>query len=302
MKIAIIADIHGNYHGLEALLSDIEHERPEMIVGAGDMAGCSLHSSGVDVLRTLSQRKIPVVRGNHEEYILSYHDPAPNALLKHSIQFMPAQYVARQFSSDDIAMMRQFPVTLRINGPAGDDVVVCHASPTHLSRSYALGIDAKMGEALQQIPVSTIVGAHTHTAWHGYWQGKLLLVAGSGGLPFGGLPEVEYLLLEHYQGGWTFRHKRVPYDASAALDVALSRDFLKESGPMGWLMLDEALSHEDTLTPFFRACCADSQPNTLVEWENLVRVYLQKTHRWEIIGRYISDYKTACGIKQNMGD
>ncbi|MCP4754901.1 MAG: metallophosphoesterase, partial [Proteobacteria bacterium] len=95
MKIAVIADIHGNYHGLEAILDDIEHENPEVIVGAGDMAGCSPHSSGRKVLQTLQQRGIPMVLGNHEEYILSYHDPAPNPLVDRSIRFKPGRHVAR---------------------------------------------------------------------------------------------------------------------------------------------------------------------------------------------------------------
>ncbi len=289
MKIAIIADIHGNYHGLEALLYDIEHERPEMIVGAGDMAGCSPHSSGANVLQALSRRGIPVVRGNHEEYILSYHNPVPNPLIKQSIQFMPARYIAQQFSPAEIAMMQQFPMTLTIQGPGGDNVVVCHASPHHLSQSYALGIDTQMEDALRQIPASTIVGAHTHRSWHTLWQGKLLLVAGSGGLPFRGLPEVEYLILEHHQGGWTFRHKRIPYDASAALQAVLASDFLKKAGPIGWLLFNEVLTHRDTLTPFFRTCCSDSQPTTLSEWEKLTKTYLQQTQHWKIVSRYLAD-------------
>ncbi|OQY27967.1 MAG: hypothetical protein B6243_12495 [Anaerolineaceae bacterium 4572_5.2] len=37
MKIAIFADVHGNYHALAAVLNDIERERVDLTVCAGDM-------------------------------------------------------------------------------------------------------------------------------------------------------------------------------------------------------------------------------------------------------------------------
>ena len=290
MKVAVIADIHGNYHGLEAILHDIEAERAEMIAVAGDIAGCSPHSSGRKVLEKLSRLRIPMLRGNHEEYILAYHDPNPNSLIKESVQFMPTQYIAKQFSSDELELMRQFPMTLTIEGPGGDNLLLCHASPSQLSWSYAWGIDERLEDVLQSMPVSTIVGAHTHNPWHRYWQGKLLLVAGSGGLPLNGVPESEYLLLEHQRGRWTFRHKRVPYDAPAALQELLDGDFVKEAGPIGWLLLDEVLTHQHVLLPFFRSCCSDSKPETLKEWEALAKSYLRQTGRWDTISGYLSEY------------
>ena len=290
MKVAVIADIHGNYHGLEAVLHDIEAERAEMIVVAGDIAGCSPHSSGRKVLETLSRQGIPMLRGNHEEYILAYHDPAPNPLIKESVQFMPAQYIAKQFSRTEVDMMRQFPMTLTIEGPGGDNLLVCHGTPTQLTWSSAWGIDEHLEAHLQNLPVSTIIGAHTHNPWHRYWQGKLLLVAGSGGLPLAGIPESEYLIMEHRRGRWTFRHKCVPYDAPAALEDVLAGDFLKETGPIGWLLLDEVLTHQHVLLPFFRSCCSDSKPDTLEEWEALAKRYLQQTGRWETICGYLAEY------------
>jgi hypothetical protein len=117
-----------------------------------------------------------------------------------------------------------------------------------------------------------------------------LLVAGSGGLPFSGRPEVEYLLLEYVHGQWTFRHKRLPYNVQAAVQSVLDSNFLQESGPIGWLLFNEILTHQDTLMPFFRSCCADSEPSTFSEWQETVKTYLQQTERWEVVGEYLTHY------------
>lgn len=64
-RVALISDIHGNYAGLAAVLSDIENQRCDRIVCLGDLV-----DGGPDdeqVVATLQQRAIPCVRGNHDE-------------------------------------------------------------------------------------------------------------------------------------------------------------------------------------------------------------------------------------------
>lgn len=291
MKIAVIADVHSNIHSLNAVLEDIAAEKPDLIAGAGDMVGSSAYSGSQAVWDILHDRKIPLVLGNEEERILRFHDPAPDELLKNSIQFMPMRYRARQFSSNQIEAMRSLPTSLLLDGHPGPAVFICHASPGSLDRSPMLEIDPHMQQELNAVPAGVVVVGHLHTTWHQYWQGKLLVMAGSAGLPLRGrLDEVDYLLLTWSRQAWHFVHKTVKYDHQAAVRDALQSDFLAQSGPIGWLMFDEILTQVDRLVPFLGEYCPTQKPDDLENWKKLVVGYLASINRWEALKSYVQDF------------
>lgn len=288
MKIAVITDVHSNFHSLSAVLDDIASEKPDLVVGAGDMVGCSAYPGAVDVWNILHDKEIPFVLGNEEERILSFYDPMSDPYLKNSVQFMPLQYRARQFSVNSIEMMRILPMNIMLDGPQEQDVLVCHASPNDTHRSPMQGIDSQMEQELHAVKAKVIVVGHLHTLWHQYWQGKLLIMAGSGGLPLRGkLNEVDYLILTYQKQEWQFEFKAVKYDYRAAIREVTESDMLEKSGPIGWLMLDEILTQEDHLMPFFCEYCPEEKPDDMENWKKLVIGYLEYIKRWDIVKPYI---------------
>lgn len=288
MKIAIIADVHGNAHALDAVLEDIAAEKVDQIVGAGDLVGASAFEGAPRVWRTLLERSIPWVKGNEEARILDIRSAQPTPLFKDSVQFKPMQYRARQFSAADIDIMKNLPLTLSLPGPQGQDVLVCHATPCSLQGSPIFGIDAQMAACLQGLSEKVIVVGHLHSQWHTTWQDKLLVMAGSAGLPLrGALDEVDYLILTWRQGGWHFEYKLVHYDAAAAIKEALESDFIAQTGPIGWLMLDEMLTEEDRMVPFLTEFCPAKRPVDVAGWARLARAFLISKSRWEAIRPYI---------------
>jgi predicted phosphodiesterase len=64
MRIAVIADIHGNFRALEAVLADIDQAGADHIVSLGDNIGYGPEPE--EVVRTLIERQIDSVLGNHE--------------------------------------------------------------------------------------------------------------------------------------------------------------------------------------------------------------------------------------------
>jgi predicted phosphodiesterase len=293
MKIAILADIHGNAHGLEAILEDIEREKPDVVVSAGDLIGCSLYPHSPQVWRTLRALRIPKVLGNQEEFVVTYHQPDPHPLIQTSVQFRPTQYVARQFTETDVDEMKALSMHVTLEGPDGQNVLICHAAPHTLQRSIAETLDERMASELAKVSASAIVGGHLHKQWHRHWGGKLLILAGGGGLPLQGEHVAEYLLLTYRKKGWQFRYKTLPFDYRAALDAVLASPSLEQSGPIGWLMLDELLVQQDRLMPFFGQYCARPYPASWDGWAMSVIGYLKHLGRWEVVEPYL----TARGIQ-----
>ncbi|MBN2503697.1 MAG: metallophosphoesterase family protein [Anaerolineales bacterium] len=285
MKIAIFADIHSNIHALHAVLEDIERQRPDVVVCAGDMVGIP-HPSGMAVWDTLCDRSIPILKGNHEEYVIKFHSPEPNDEIKHSVQFGPLQFVAGQYPTERTTQLEALPFSMHIDGPQGKDVFVCHGSPLGTSCSIAGEWNAELETALATQPETVIVGAHYHRRWHKHWNGKTLLLSGSGGLHLEGQLEAVYLLLTFTQGEWHYEHRALAYDFPAALHTYVESGILENGGPVSWLMLDEIMHQQPNLVPFFHSL----NGKVLVEpeeWELAIRAFLEKTGRWEIIQPYL---------------
>ncbi len=73
MRYGIIADIHGNLEGLQVVLEDIKQQKCTHVVCLGDVVGYGANPKEcLDIVRGMN---IPVVKGNHDEYIGSSEDP-----------------------------------------------------------------------------------------------------------------------------------------------------------------------------------------------------------------------------------
>jgi predicted phosphodiesterase len=287
MKIAVIADIHGNSHALEAVLADIQTESPDRVICVGDMIGCHFTGS-VAVMERLKELNVPMVRGNQEDFVIAFHDPQGDPLFRTSVRYRPMQNLAQEFPTLLVRKVELLPMTLNLAGPGNHGVLFCHGIPSDTRRSFAEGMDGAIIADVRATQASTIAAGHWHIQWHRYWENKLLVLAGSVGLPLRGKPEeADYLLLEHQNGGWQFRHKTITYDHEAALSALLESNFVKQGGPIGWLMLDEVLLQQDHLYPFFTRSGSLPWPDDQPAWEELVINYLKQKGRWEVVGKYI---------------
>jgi diadenosine tetraphosphatase ApaH/serine/threonine PP2A family protein phosphatase len=228
MRFAAIADVHGNYLALEAVLADIRAQRINEIVNLGDMASGPLEARrAMDALMALDAVH---VLGNHDRWLIdrpvekmgSWERPAY------------AQLETRHFD-----WLRTVPPTQVFR----DQVFLCHATPAD-DNVYWLETVTPDGsvrmsplEAIEKeaegIPQSLILCAHTHIARAvRLGDGRLVVNPGSVGVPGfsynvpfphlieAGAPDARYAILELASGSWrvTFRH--VPYDNNAMAELA----------------------------------------------------------------------------------
>jgi predicted phosphodiesterase len=288
MKIAVISDIHSNLYSLMAVLDDIGTQKPDLIIGAGDMVGCSAYSRAFDVWNILHDKKIPFVLGNEEARIIKYYNTSTDHHIKSSVQYMPLRFIAEQFSMNDIEVMKKLPQNILLDGPDNQNIYICHGSPNDINKSPMQGIDVEMEQDLNKIHAKVIVVGHLHTTWHQYLNGKLLIMAGSAGLPLRGkLDEVDYLVLTFDKEGWQFEYREVQYDFSAAVKDVTESVFLEQAGPIGWLMFDEILVQKDRLVQFFNEYYQKEKTDDINILKKQVINYLKHIERWERLKPYI---------------
>src|SRR6202000_1916390 len=114
MRFAAIADVHGNYLALEAVVADIRSQGIEAIVNLGDMASGPLDARRtMDAVMALDALH---VLGNHDRYLI---DRPPE---KMGSWDGPAY---RQLDAAHLDWIRQIPPTRRYRA-AG---FICHATP-----------------------------------------------------------------------------------------------------------------------------------------------------------------------------
>src|SRR5579871_1923112 len=220
MRLAAIADIHGNYLALEAVIADIRAQGIEDIVNLGDMA-----SGPLDARRTmdaLMALEATHVLGNHDRYLI---DRPPE---KMGSWDRPAHAQLDAMHLDWLRAVR--PTAL-----FRDQVFLCHATPAS-DEVYWLDTVRPDGAVVMSpyqrveqfaagIAQSLILCAHTHLARAvRLADGRLIVNPGSVGSlgyrddhPYphvveAGSPDARYAILEFAGGSWrvTFRH--VPYD------------------------------------------------------------------------------------------
>ena len=113
MRLAVIADMHGNSHALEAILADAERVGVDAMAFLGDFVSDCADPEGVLALAREAARAYPcwAVRGNREEYQVRYAegqeawraDSRTGSLL----------YTAQRLSAADIAYFRRLPRSAR---------------------------------------------------------------------------------------------------------------------------------------------------------------------------------------------
>jgi diadenosine tetraphosphatase ApaH/serine/threonine PP2A family protein phosphatase len=245
MRFAAIADIHGNYLALAAVMADIRAQGIAEIVNLGDMASGPLDARRtMDALMALDAIH---VLGNHDRYLI---DRLPE---KMGSWDRPAH---AQLDQKHVDWLRAVPPTLVYR----DQVFLCHATldsdeiywledvlPDGTVRLAAREqIEARATGVTQPL----ILCGHSHLARAVKLRdGRLIVNPGSVGLPGyrdvnpfphvveAGTPHARYAILELAGGDWhvTFRHVPYDHDAMAALARENGQPELASALATGWI-------------------------------------------------------------------
>lgn len=246
LRIAVIADIHGNDLALEAVLADIDHRGITEIVNLGDHLSGALNAARTaDIL--MARSDITCIRGNHDRWLSekprdtmgSWDRRAHDELQPHHVEWLA-----------------QLPATHVVHR----EVFLCHATPT-TDTTYWLDEAAQDGsmrlssieriEALAKgCDYPVLLCGHTHLARAVRLRdGRLAVNPGSVGSPAydddepvphkveAGSPHARYAVIEKAAAGWTASFHLVDYDHSAMALLAESRGEREWASALstGWL-------------------------------------------------------------------
>jgi predicted phosphodiesterase len=252
VKIAILADIHGNLPALEAVIEDALAQRAEAFVVNGDVVNRG--PQGPEVMARVAQLAARFTLGNHDDLLrrLAEGDAALPGEFHHDPFWVANRWCAAALAEvGAFDTIRNWPLTVRIEVPGAPRVLISHGSPRHFREGYGRNLsDALISEIVEMNPAEVLVGSHTHWPLRRRWGRVEVLNTGAVGTPFNGDGRAQYLLLELQRGGWRPHFRRVAYDHALALCAFEGSGYLAAGGLLARLFYDEVRDARSYLVPY----------------------------------------------------
>lgn len=240
MRIAILADIHGNSFALDAVLADIARQGSvDAYWVLGDISANGCDPAGV-AERIAGLPNAVVISGNGDRYTVTEDRPRPTleeaaanpALLPNLVEVAGSFGWVRGVLQGCglFEWMRDLPSEVRLTLPDGTRVLLVHASPGSDS-------DPGLNPALTDAQIATLIAGaeadlicvgHFHMPMQRRVNGVHLLNPGSAGASFAPDLRASYAILTADSSGYSTAFHRVPFDIEAAIHAAM------HSGSPGW--------------------------------------------------------------------
>ena len=186
MRVAVLADIHGNLPALDVVLADIDSESVDVIVLNGDIADGAMPSQTLYRLVAPGDRAL-WVRGNTDRWLVDAFDG--NLALPGLDTNPPAawfEWCASRIQQDHRDLLANLPISVTLNIGGIGEVRICHATARDDNEFILVDSAISMFDAaFADVEESTVVLGHTHMPFDRLAGGRRFINAGSVGLGYG---------------------------------------------------------------------------------------------------------------------
>jgi predicted phosphodiesterase len=218
MRIALLADLHANLPAVRAVLNDAAQIGCDAIWCAGDVVGRGPHPNEVvELIRSLD---LPTVQGNWDEAVgmgrevtgSIWESPVGETAGQRSLA-----WTASQLSEENLAWLRQLPVTLRLDAE-GRTAHLFHGTPLKQNEylwqnrpsRYFARIASDEGDDL-------FCFGHTHETFHRVSGQAHFVSAGSVGCGGGGDGSARYAVIFVTEADLVVGFRGIEYDRQSVL-------------------------------------------------------------------------------------
>ena len=198
--MAVLSDVHGNAAALAAVLADVDHEQPDLIVFGGDLTWGAEPKATFELAAARVEQAV-FIRGN-----------ADRALAEGTGETETERWMQECHSPEALEFVAQFEEHAVVEVEGLGRVRFCHGSP----RSDEECVTPETPQARVQVFMTgvderVLVTAHVHLQFEREVAGVRSVNPGSVGLPYGAAPAAYWALL-----GPDVELRRTDYDVSRA--------------------------------------------------------------------------------------
>jgi predicted phosphodiesterase len=226
VRLALIADIHGNLPALDQVLADLGRERVDQIVCLGDVA---VGPQPVETIEWLRELDCPTIMGNWDACMLGGEPKVDGELAEMLVD--ACTWSTAQLRSEHLDYVRTFRDTLELQLDDETTLLAFHGSP----RSYDDGIfattpDHELEQMLAGHGAAVYACGHTHFQLFRRFGEAVVLNVGSVGQPFrrqrtGVMhisPWAEYGVIAIVDGRLSIDLRRTPIDVDLVVRTLLA--------------------------------------------------------------------------------
>jgi predicted phosphodiesterase len=233
VRVAALADVHGNAPALEAVLDAVAAEHVDLFVFCGDLTWGPLPKETLEIVRAI-ETPVRFVRGNADRSVGAHLDER-------------GTWLAAQHDAEATALVNGFDESVVVGVDGLGPTRFVHGSPRSDEECVTPRTPPeRVAEFMQGIPERVVVTAHVHVSYDRQVGGVRLVGPGSVGRPYEDEPGARWALL-----GPGVELRRTAYDRerSAALYRASGIPLLEQDlelllTPPG---RDEAIEHAESL-------------------------------------------------------
>ena len=192
-RVAALYDVEGNLPALEAVLEEVDRERPDAIVVGGDMVTGAMPSETLRRLRGLEGAHF--LRGNADRTVVEVtRGERPQGLPDDVVEALA--WTAGRLSDEEISFLAGLPQTIVLDVEGLGAVRFCHATPRDDNELFTeLTPEDAVAELLAGTTENTVVCGHTHMQFDRQVVLWRVVNAGSVGVPWDDGPEPRWALL-----------------------------------------------------------------------------------------------------------
>ena len=201
MRVAALADVHGNASALAAVLADVAREHVDLLVFCGDLTWGPLPNETLELVRAI-ETPVRFVRGNADRSV--------GVMLDERGTWLAAQHDAEAtrfvqgFDAHVVVDVDGLGPTRFVHGsPRSDEECVTPRTPAERVREFMTDVDERV-----------VVTAHVHVSYDRAVAGVRLVGPGSVGRPYEGERGARWALL-----GPEVDLRRTEYDHEATADL-----------------------------------------------------------------------------------
>jgi putative phosphoesterase len=209
MRFAFFSDIHANLPALEAVLRDIDQQKPDFVYCLGDLVGYNTWPNEVTI--EIRRRGIPTLSGNYDEGIGLSSDDCGCAYKTEEEKSNGAISIAftnEIVTADTRKYLRMLPRHMSLQFHNADEIIhllMVHGSPRRINEYlFEDRPEKSLMHILQDANADIMLFGHTHKPYHrkleygteGKTAYRHAINIGSVGKPKDGDPRACYLILE----------------------------------------------------------------------------------------------------------
>ena len=225
MRIAFIADVHGNLEALEAALRDIELRSVDKVYCLGDLVGYGPDPEAV--VSEIEKRRVETIMGNYDDAVgygkescgCSYAPGRETEIGDTSLSW------SIKNTSDKVKkFLKKLPRRIEFEVEKAKFLLV-HGSPLDELLEYVTPLTSpeRLKEIVSATEADVVVSGHTHLPMARWVHGKLLINPGSVGRPKDGDPRASYMMVDVEGGVISWNIVRVTYDVKKTCEKIASR-------------------------------------------------------------------------------